>query len=350
MEPRFHIGVARPKVKKRIMKKRKSINEFCIPNCNFNVYTGYRWKIPKYIKATASIQSKFGSIETLSKVEVIRFLNHKIKFPLPIFYFEADYNKIWMPSKYISHIQHFKDTQIIEWKKVKCIYFRIFKMRSSLFKLAYIYRINKTIRNIRNTEDPVTLEAPKKPVYVIDIKNKCSYKYEASTLRRTIENKILYSDYMFPEPKAPINMLTNVPFTYGQLVSIYNQCTAYGEFSWAFNRFKACDFDLIKFERRFRQQVKIEAIEYFFKNQYITAKETVIEYFNSIADREDLPYEKIAAFLRMYNINPTSPIIRNWINITKRYYISIELKDAIDILNISSETETLLRSTYYALF
>ena len=358
MEPVFHVGVAsRSQVKRKDKKKNnKKVKNMWSPwasgltKLEFKPYYGYRWKIPDGFKVSESIRTKFSSLEALSQVEVVRVLNHKIKFPVPTFFFNVRVETIWKaPPHIISQMQSFRDKQSNEWKRVKWIYYKIFKLRNYVIKLAYAFRTRKAIRNIRNTEDPVTLEAPKKPVQVIDIANNCSYIYEASSLRKTFENKIMYSDYMFPEPKLPINMLTNIPFTYGQLVSIYKQCVAHGEYSWVLDRFKSCGFDLDKFERRFRQQLKIEAIEYFFKNQPIYAKQVVLDYFNAIADQEELPDEKIRAFARQYILKPESPLIKGWINITKRYYISYELKDNIDILNISAETSELLQKSYYSL-
>ena len=359
MEPMFHVGVAPPrsKVKRKDKKKaKKAANNMWNPwlsgrnKLAFKPYYGYRWKIPDGFKVSESVRTKFSSLEALNQVEVVRALNHNIKFPVPTFFFNVPFDKVWRaPSHITSQMQSFKDKQSNEWKRVKWIYYKLFKLRNYVIKLAYAFRTRKAIRNIRNTEDPVTLEPPKKPVRVIDIRNKCSYIFEASSLRKTFENKIMYSDYMFPDPKAPINMLTNIQFTYGQLVTIYKQCVAHGEFSWVLDRFKSCGFDLERFERRFRQQLKVEAIEYFFKNQPFAAKQVVLDYFNAIAEQEDLPDEKIRAFARQYILAPDSTLIKGWINMTKRYYISYELKDNIDILNIASETSELLEKSYFSL-
>jgi hypothetical protein len=216
-------------------------------------------------------------------------------------------------------------------------------------KLIHNYRVNRALKNKRNTDDPVTLEIPKKPVYVVDLKNRCSHVYDASTLRKTIHNKILYSDYMFPYPSQPVNMLTNIPFTYGQLISIYKQCAAHGEFSWAFDRYRSCGYDLIKFEKRFRQQLKIEAVEYFFKNQRDLAKDVVIDYFLVHADNEEMPLAKIAAFKRRYNKRPDSIVILNWIHLARRYYINLELKNLEETIRLTKDTSDMLESTYHSL-
>ena len=93
-----------------------------------------------------------------------------IQYYNPLRFLADNYPKA-KPEFLISQMQSFRDKQSNEWKRVKWIYYKIFKLRNYVIKLAYAFRTRKAIRNIRNTEDPVTLEAPKKPVQVIDIAN-----------------------------------------------------------------------------------------------------------------------------------------------------------------------------------
>jgi hypothetical protein len=138
--------------------------------------------------------------------------------------------------------------------------FLLFYLRKVFKPLILIWRIKKAIKNVKNIEDPGTLEIPKKPVYIVDIKEGISFVYEARTLKRAIEAKILYSDYMFPEPKKPVNMLTNKPFTYGQLLSVLKQCRQYGESSWILDGLWKHDAELSMFSIYHKQQRMIEAI------------------------------------------------------------------------------------------
>ena len=217
-------------------------------------------------------------------------------------------------------------------------------------KLVYTWRVNKCIRNVKNTEDPVTLDVPKKPIYIIDFKQGLSYIYEASTLRRTIEDKLLYSEYMFPESKKPINLLSNQPFTYGQLLSIMYQCRAYGEFSWVLDRFKSCDCDMRIFKLKFKQMLKIHAIESHFKN-YKDSRDSVVDYFESQAELSNILFNKVDDFSELYSVNTTRvhQYILKWITLTKRYYIALELNDSFErvLVGIDSDRLILLGRTIF---
>jgi len=357
----FHIGLPGPKkvkvkkVKKspkshaflkirkftmlqKLIKKQDFINQ--IP---FEPYTGPRWEIPYGIKSSQSVQFKFSMFETYTKNDVISYINTKIKKPNSFLSVNFVQNSTWKPPKQIvSAIQRNRDLQINEFKLVKSIYIKIFRFMYRFDNLVYSWHINKCMRNIKNTVDPVTLDIPKKPVYVIDFKQKSSYVYEASTLRRTIENKLLYSEYMFPLSSKPVNLLTNKPFTYGQLISIIGNCTRYGEFSWVLDRFKSCNCDIKVFEKKYKQMLKVHAIEAHFKSK--DARETVIDFFESQAELSNFPESKISKFSHLYIENTTRAhlYIQKWIILTKKYYIATELHDILELVKIGLEGDRLL--------
>jgi len=340
----FHIGI---RTCKKVKKHRRVINSiFVDPPVKFKMYKGYRWKMPSGLKVSEGVRMKFDQLSTLCKNKIHLELHTKLKFPIPINPFVLLPNQWTPPVSVTKYITAHRERELREWKKVKAIYSKIFALRNIFKQFTYIHRFKSCIRNVRNTEDPISLDIPKKPIYVIDIKHRCSYVYEAASLKRAIQDKLLYSDYMFPKPNNPINILTNKAFTYSQLVSITNQLVAYGEFSWILDRLRSSDFNLDRFERRHRQQLKIEAIETFFKSQPDLSKETVVDYFNTYSYNEELPDEKHRAFLRTYLLNPTNSIVRKWVNITKRYYIACELKDVNDLLDIAAESSELLDLVY----
>jgi hypothetical protein len=210
-----------------------------------------------------------------------------------------------------------------------------------------MWRTRKCLRNCNNVEDVCTLDIPKYPVHVIDFDKKCSYVYEAKTLRKTIEDKILYSEYMFPLPKDPVNLLTNEALTYGQFLSITGQLKKYGEFSWIIDRFRACNFDLVSMERRFRQQFKIEAIHSHFKRHDENTRETVLDYFNSAADEVELPVGKSDLFTIMVHRRPTHSFVMKWVNLVRDYYLAVELKDVAALFTIVCKKELYIQEVYY---
>jgi hypothetical protein len=151
---------------------------------------------------------------------------------------------------------------------------------------------------------------------------------------------------MFPEPRAPVNLLTNEPFTYGQLISIINQCKKHGQLSWIMESFKELYANVELFSFHNKQKLKIEAIKTFFKKHPIYLRETVIDYFNLEADYADLPDAQITRFTSAYDTNPNMPVIQQWIGITRDYYIAKELNEPILLTRIAEKTETILNVIY----
>jgi hypothetical protein len=151
---------------------------------------------------------------------------------------------------------------------------------------------------------------------------------------------------MFPEPKKPVNTLTNCPFTYAQFVSIHNQLRGHAVFSWVIDRFKSCNYDLKVFESRFKQQLKIEAIESYFKNQPYLAKDSVIDYFIHLAEAEEMPYIKINRFAKIYDEPSRRSFIKSWISATKRHLILTELRDLEGLDKLEETTDYLLELSY----
>jgi hypothetical protein len=173
-----------------------------------------------------------------------------------------------------------------------------------------------------------------------------SFVYDARALRKTIENRLLLSDYMFPEPKEPVNLLTNEPFNIGQIISLYNQCLKYGEFSWMIESLKNLNGNLNMFAIHNKQKLKIEAINTFFKKSTFVIRDIVIDYFNLEEDYSDLPEEVSSRFIRAYDTTPERPIVQEWIGLTREYYIAKELNEPSLIAKVSEKTDRVMNSIY----
>jgi hypothetical protein len=353
--PSFSIGVNYKKKSKK-SKKRKVKKNSKITNCYYYpdppvsiivLYNGPRWHIPKCINVSDSIKCKFSTLETVFS---FREIKRRIAENIRHIKFDIIPNKQWKPPQQItSQITSFYAKQENEWNKVRAIYYRLFKLRELLVPLIFNWQIGRCLKNCKNTEDPVTMEIPKKPVIIVDFNKRMSFIYEASTLRKTIENRLLLSDYMFPEPSPPVNLLTNQPFTYGQLISIANQCKKYGQVSWIMESFKELNANVELFSFHNKQKLKVEAIKTFFKKSSYYLREPVIDYFNLEAEYADLPDPQISRFIKAYDTKPDMPIVQQWIGVTRDYYIAKELNEPIILKRVAEKTDDIL-STIYKVF
>jgi hypothetical protein len=349
--PPFSIGTHFRKKKKATKKKGNSTRNLQYyygrqPPITFEPYSGPRWRIPECLNLSESVRYKFSLLETVFSFREIKtriaenIRNMKFRFDT------APINQ-WKPPQYItSSITSFYAKQENEWNKVRAIYFRLFKLKEVLLPLVFRWQIRKCLKNYKNTEDPVTMEVPKKPVTIIDFKKRMSFVYDARALRKTIENRLLLSDYMFPEPKEPVNLLTNEPFNIGQIISLYNQCLKYGEFSWMIESLKNLNGNLNMFAIHNKQKLKIEAINTFFKKSTFVIRDIVIDYFNLEEEYSDLPEAVSSRFIRAYDTTPERPIIQEWIGLTREYYIAKELNEPSLIAKVSEKTDRVMNSIY----
>ena len=314
LPPVFSIGLNLNKKKKQI----RPTQAYSPPGPDFCIYTGPRWPLPPKINISQSIQYKFMSLVTIFDFRKIREeISRKIS--TLGFYFPG--SEIDRSSEYIINERR-------EWMKVKSIYLNLFRFRKNLLALIFRWQIRKCYKNVKNTEDPVTLEIPKKPVHVIDFVNRSSFVYDASTLKRTIQDRILLSDHMFPMPKKPVNLLTNKEFTSYQLYSIIQQCRTYGETSWILESLIGLSCNYNRFLIHNKQTLKLKAISsYFDTSPFYVIKETVIDYFTYEADSVSLNENIITSFMSYMDTETDLPIVKRWIYLTKQYYIATELKD-----------------------
>jgi hypothetical protein len=336
------------KVKKtKVTRPFTKINDI---NQNLRFHTGPFWKLPENLYLPDSIKNKFSLLSHISNYDTLKkeIERHRslIRFSFP-----SLNNIIYQPFKneqIESSITFYYKKEEYDWKKVRCIYQKLFHLKSLLKPLIYRWIIAKCIKNVKNTEDPITLEIPNKPVIVIDIKKRISFVYEARSIRKAIENKILFSDYMFTDVQAPVNILTNKPFKNNELLSVIQQCKKHGECSWILDDLKKYNCDLHLFSVYNRQRLNIEAIEFFFKKSRNILRETVLDFFRIKAELCSLPYEKEDKFIELYDKIGSSQIVERWIGLTREYYIAKELNNVELLMKNVIKTEILMKTMFIA--
>jgi hypothetical protein len=254
----------------------------------------------------------------------------------------------WVPPPEVQHaIKLFYAQREKEIKQVVAIYRMFLKAYVVLRPFLAFWRRKRYLKNLKNTEDIVTLDKPKKPVYLVDVKGRCSYVFEAKTLKNTFERKFLLSDYMFPEPEPPCNPLTNQPLTMGQLISCMEQMQSYGVFSWILDRYRKGGFSMIKFERSFRQYLKVKAISYHFEHQVEDSIESVVDYFQLHAEDAEMADDVIERFVFHLKKNHGHEITVRWRMLVKQYYIAKELNELAIMAQIIKRTDTYIQHAYH---
>lgn len=97
------------------------------------------------------------------------------------------------------------------------------RLRYQLKRLVNAWLRRKMDRKSSDLIDIVTMNPIQHPIFVYDGKQRRRYVFEADSLNKSIKRNLYAHEYTIPGPKKPVNIITNRPFTYAQLVSIYDQ-------------------------------------------------------------------------------------------------------------------------------
>jgi hypothetical protein len=107
--------------------------------------------------------------------------------------------------------------------------------------------------------DPVTLEPIERPVYLFDHRAKRTFVFEATTLNQAIRSALTFQLYTVSDPKAPKNLFTNTPFSYGQLTSLFNQILNHGRMSFELMAWRKMAFCITRYKMYMEGWLRVDA-------------------------------------------------------------------------------------------
>lgn len=349
--PRFHIGVA-PKVsekrppQRRARRVKPKIVYWTGPmdqQLQFIPYSGPRWWTPAGYKCSPWVRFKFDQLGALGpsgmaeRIKAIQTNGFRCLMPSQ-----------WSPPTcVIQAMQRDSKAQAKQMNELKILFARFKQIAATMKRFIGYWIRMRCIRNCRNLEDIVTGEAPKQPVYIVDVERRLSYGFEARTLKIAIERRFLNCDYMFAEPQKPVNPLTNELLTQGQVISVQNQLQWHRQFSWSLERYVAGGCNITRFERSFRQYLKLKAIAAHFQDD-ADGLESVEDFFETRAEFVDMPDARIRRFIWMLRNMRNHRLCQAWFKLTRQYYLAKEINEEAVIALIDKRVEGLLQQTYDA--
>ncbi len=184
-----------------------------------------------------------------------------------------------------------------------------------------------------NAQDVATLEAPKKPIFVVDWDRRAKNQYEATTFMRDITERLMKHDGFFDTPQEIRNPFTNNPLTQAQTISVWNQLSYAGiPVSTAFSAFRQSRWNLTKFAVEYGRNLQLHA---FRKTMLDTRHEDCIErlldFIEYVYDQEDCACNSLA-YKYVVNKFPDHTLIKSWASVCTKYYetsIMYENRDMI---------------------
>ena len=367
-EPLFQIGRS-PKVNKYARKPKKEVKKkvrgqkksrlasalqsrrhlkrvgHLIQN-KFIPYTGRRMHMPPGYGADKQICSKVDRVLLHSLFKLIETSIDIEKLDAHMYSFDC-FSSNWKgPYCVQNYVANARKNEMFSWIRAREFLQKLPFVFGTINRFIRRWRAKRCIRNVKNTEDIATMEAPTEPVYIIDYKNRCSYVFQALSIKKAMERRLLQSEWMFIDAADPVNPYTNKTLSPCQLFSVLNQLENYRHFSWILDRFRSMQFCVANFVVQYHQVLKIEAIKNHFQFEKGTASETVIDFFSSYAEDIDYPSDRRSKLIQLIRFQPNHSLTKQWYTLAREYYISEQLNDPARMLTVTYCITTLLQKSY----
>ena len=193
------------------------------------------------------------------------------------------------------------------------------QIRWKLRKLLHHWRWAKL--HPRNEEDIVSGESPNHPVYVVDWNNHQMWVYEASTMMRDITNRLMNHDCFFEDAQRPRNPLTNLPLTYSQKISLWNQLSATPITpSTAFTAYRASKFNLYRFMNEHKTFLLLHALRQSMRVKGdFEVNDRILDFIRYAHDCEAEDYYSMM-FTHLLCRLPDNPVMLQWRHLCTRYH------------------------------
>ena len=142
-------------------------------------------------------------------------------------------------------------------------YLRELRARTLFRKLLYAWRIKRIIRNSKEGSeeplDPITFLPIEKPVHVYDLKQGRRFLFDAQTLVLSVRKNLYYQQYGVSQPKRPVNVIMNRPFTQLQMTSIHDQLTRYAVRMEDLGIYRRLEFNVERWKLYMYSHLQMEA-------------------------------------------------------------------------------------------
>jgi hypothetical protein len=189
-----------------------------------------------------------------------------------------------------------------------------------LFRIL-LHHMRAKLLSSANSTDLLTMEIPKKPVYIVDWSARKSYVFEAQTLMKDITLRITNHDGFFEDSQPPRNPFTNTPLTQSQMISVWNSISHAGiVVSSAFSLFRKARYCMKIFALENSTFLKLNALRTTMKDP------SAYDYVDRMTDFIYFAYESesidchMSAFRFAMREYPNHTILLKWRDLCYRYY------------------------------
>jgi hypothetical protein len=206
---------------------------------------------------------------------------------------------------------------------------RMKRLENMIYKnQTFRWKVKRLIHNWRlarikqaNTDDILTGEPPKMPIYIYDWPQRTKYVLEAHTVFRDICERLFKADGLFTNTLYPRNMFTNSLYSLGQMHFIIKELRAYGYSNWAIEGLKSCNYCLKSFKEVYKTQIHLEVLKRCFANyrssECINLLLDFIELEYEFHEEISIPSNMLLWYIKNY---PDCSLIQAWRKICFTHY------------------------------
>ena len=198
-------------------------------------------------------------------------------------------------------------------------------VRSAMRILVNKWLYKRSEKRMLNDNDPWTLYPPINCIRIVDIKSRGVYQFEASSIKNHIENALGYSQWLFSNPYAPKNPLTNIAFHEGQLTTIIESLRKYGYGSWMIEAYKASNWNLKTFRIDNSTQLKLYSVKQIVKSSTDELCELLEDFIDDQFEEHGLELrkkKKKVLIVIKWGVRTmlVSPYMQKWVLLFHDYY------------------------------
>ena len=134
------------------------------------------------------------------------------------------------------------------------------RLRHQFKRLLNAYRVYKMNQKSTDRIDPITFNPIRDPIRVYSVPERRCYLFDPDSLNKSIRKNLYHSQYTIPEPKDPINVYTNRPFTFVQMISIFEQLRLTNQRIEDLSLYRTLQFQLRVWKRHMDRALRMTAI------------------------------------------------------------------------------------------
>lgn len=228
--------------------------------------------------------------------------------------YQQDFLNSWSENFYIPFSVHYSD----EFRQTLISFVKEnLRIKSVLRKFLQFWRL-KCLKQV-NSEDIVTMEVPTEPIYIIDWKLRQKYVYEKNTLLQDITTKLFHHDGFFDRSIHPRNLLSNLPLTTSQMISVWNQLQPIPQKYLIVSLFQVYGFNMFYFKTDQKILLRLHALNKTMHQNCFFAKERLLDFIELAYQLEHVLclYHK---YSKLLNEQPEHLHLQRWRALCIRYY------------------------------